>query len=187
MFGEYIVLKKRQSIPIVISVVFIAIGAIVAGMGDLEFSFIGYLLGMLSCISQAGYLLFVAKKEEETGMSTFSLLFYNSAISLPFVVLMIFGTGELSGVLAYPRLFDFDFLVRGFKCTNIYTFVVTGQLTYHDYWSKLVLLGSSLLGSFLNYAIFLCATVTSPLTLTVSGMWDDRNIACHRLCLFISH
>jgi solute carrier family 35 protein len=112
LIGEFIVLRKRQSVSIVISVISIALGAVIAGMGDLEFSFLGYVLGMLSCVSQAGYLLFVAKREEETGMSTFGLLFYNSLVSLPFVVFMAIVSGELKGVLAYPRLFDFDFQVR---------------------------------------------------------------------------
>jgi len=115
----------------------IAFGALIAGAGDLQFSFIGYCLGMLSCLSQgnpsssmvlplltlfllcwftAGYLLFVAKREEESGMSTFGLLYYNCALSLPFVLLFMFGSGESSAALAYPQLWSLNFIVRVIDC-----------------------------------------------------------------------
>jgi len=133
MAGEYLVLGKRPSNAIVASVVAIAAGAVIAGAGDLQFSMTGYLLGTLSCISQgtvalrelicfvfslihhtiaAGYLTYVAKREEESGMSTFGLLYYNCTLSLPFVLLFVVGSGELSTAIQYPLLFSLKFQVR---------------------------------------------------------------------------
>lgn len=107
----------------------------------------GYLLGLASCLSQTGYLMYVVKREKESGMSTFGLFYLNCVLSLPFVLLVAVLTGDLSGAIAYD-----DIATPGFMG---------------------VLLLSSLLGALLNYSIFLCAVVNSPLTLLVSGQFKS--------------
>lgn len=80
-------------------------------------------------------------------MSTFSLFYVHSVLSLPFVGLATIVTGELSDALAYPDLTTTSFIIA---------------LTL-----------SSLFGALLNYTIFLCAVVNSPLTLLVSGQFKS--------------
>jgi hypothetical protein len=82
------------------------------GYADVEFDVAGYVMATISCFSQACYLLFLAKTNIDTGVNTFELLFYNSLIALPFVALFTLLTGEISAAIAYPNLFQLDFLVR---------------------------------------------------------------------------
>jgi solute carrier family 35 len=125
----------------------VTVGAIVAGFGDLEFSAFGYLLGIASCLSQTGYLMYVVKREKESGMSTFGLFYANCVLSVPFVLVVAIISGDLTEALAYPDLLSPSFFA--------------------------VLLLSALLGALLNYSIFLCAVVNSPLTLLVSGQFKS--------------
>jgi len=143
LIGESIFLGKHSSSQIKQSVLVIVCGALVAGAGDLEFDFLGYVMALLSCLSQTAYLLYVAKTGAETGINSFGLLFYNSLLAIPFVLVIVLYTSELSTVLDYPRLGD-----NGFQ---------------------LVLIANLVLGSLLNYSMFLCTTTNSALTTTVVG------------------
>jgi len=143
MVLEYFLLKKVPSTPIVVTVAVMSVGTVVAGAGDVSFDLTGYSMAIGSCILQALYLVVVAKKEKELDLNTFGLLFYNSVLSLPFVFLAGFLKSEYSHAYAYPRWHEWGFLINLFMACA--------------------------LGAFLNYSIFLCTLVNSPLTLTVSG------------------
>lgn len=143
LVGEYLVLNKTPSRWVVLSVMLMSVGVIVAGLGDVSFSLVGYSTAALSCIVQASYLIIVAKKEKELGMNSFTLLHYNSILSLPFVLVVGALKGEWLSCLEYPRLTEPVF---------IFNFCM-----------------ACILGAILNYSIFVCTVVTSPLTLTVSG------------------
>lgn len=143
MVLEYFLLKKVPSKAIVLTVVVMSVGTVVAGLGDVSFDLTGYTMAIASCVLQALYLVVVAKKEKDLDLNTFGLLFYNSVLSLPFVFLAGFLKSEYSAAYTYPRWHEWSFLFN--------------------------LLMACALGAFLNYSIFLCTLVNSPLTLTVSG------------------
>jgi len=143
LVGEYYFLKKTTSWQLKQSVFVIVSGAIIAGLGDLTFDLFGYCFAFLSCFAQAAYLIYVAKSGVETGVNSFGLLSYNSLLSLPFVSLFALVNGDIEGVMNYEQMWNSNF-----------------QLCF---WTNLVL------SSLLNYSLFLCTTVNSPLTTTIMG------------------
>eukprot|EP01118_Nematostelium_gracile_P000866 TRINITY_DN10865_c0_g1_i1.p1 TRINITY_DN10865_c0_g1~~TRINITY_DN10865_c0_g1_i1.p1 ORF type:complete len:312 (-),score=65.33 TRINITY_DN10865_c0_g1_i1:4-939(-) len=143
MVGESIVLKKHSSFELKQSVFVIVAGAIIAGAGDLSFDLYAYFMACVSCVAQAAYLIYVAKTGAEKDLNSFGLLFYNSLLAVPFVLLVAIATGELTAARDYPHLFDFRF--------------------------QILLLMNLILGSLLNYSLFLCTTVNSALTTTIMG------------------
>lgn len=143
MVLEYFLLKKVPSKAIVGTVAMMSVGAMLAGLGDVSFDPTGYVMAILSCVLQALYLVVVAKKEKELDLNTFGLLYYNSILSLPFVFAVGLVKSEYSSALHYDRWHEFGFLFN--------------------------FLMACALGALLNYSIFLCTLVNSPLTLTVSG------------------
>jgi solute carrier family 35 protein len=143
LIGEYLILKKKPTLTVVLCVAVMSIGAVIAGAGDAAFSLSGYSMAAVSCVVQASYLIIVAKKEKELDINSFGLLNYNSILSLPFVVLVGIFKGEWSSALEYPQLSEFSFIFNFFMACA--------------------------LGALLNYSIFVCTVINSPLTLTVSG------------------
>ncbi len=81
------------------------------GAGDLTFGFAGYLFALMSTLVQAAYLLYVAKSGAEKGLNTFGLLFYNSLLAIPFVVVVIFISNEMYEVQNYLYTWTLDFQV----------------------------------------------------------------------------
>jgi len=143
LFGESFILQKYSSNELHRSVFVIVAGAILAGAGDLTFDMIAYIMATISCLAQSAYLIYVAKTGSEKDINSFGLLFYNSLLSIPFVLMTALMSGEIEKVLLYPKFWERDFQA---------CFII-----------------NLLLGSMLNYSIFLCTTVNSPLTTTIMG------------------
>eukprot|EP01114_Cavostelium_apophysatum_P021130 TRINITY_DN7281_c0_g1_i1.p1 TRINITY_DN7281_c0_g1~~TRINITY_DN7281_c0_g1_i1.p1 ORF type:complete len:350 (-),score=47.49 TRINITY_DN7281_c0_g1_i1:32-1081(-) len=139
---QYFVMKKTVSSGELLSVIFMVGGAIVASWGDLTFDIYGYALTTFNCIVTAFYLVLIAKKSNETGIGSFGLMYYNNIMSLP-VVAIITLTLEWN------------------------------ELRTFDNWSSLgfqfCFLMSSVQAFLLNYSMFLCSTVNSPLTTSIAG------------------
>lgn len=135
-------LNKKTPTDETVSVLLMVAGAVVAYIGDMTFSFIGYALTLGSAVACAGYLVCIRFTKERTQCGEFEMMFYNNLLSLPFVAV----------------------LVILFEAKN---------LVHYEYWTDpgfiLCFLMSSVLAFLLNYFIFLCSTVNSPLTTSVTG------------------
>jgi len=140
--GQYFLLKKTVPVDELCSVIMMVIGAFVAGWGDLSFDLYGYFLTALNCVVTAIYLVLIAKKSEQTGMETFGLMFYNNILSLPIVAIIVILTER-------EELASFD--------------------RWHDVGFQLCFLMSSIQAFLLNYFVFVCSTVNSPLTTSITG------------------
>jgi solute carrier family 35 protein len=124
------------------SIYLMLIGAIAAGWGDLEFNLLGYVLIFVNCIFTAGYLLAIKGAKDQTNLNTFGLMFYNNLFSFPLYVVIVACT-ELTDILKYDRWTDVGFLFC-FLMSSVQAFL-------------------------LNYFIFLCSIVNSPLTTSITG------------------
>ena len=135
-------LNKKVPMDELASVLMMVAGAVVAYMGDLTFSFEGYALTILSCVACAAYLVCIRFTKERTQSGEFEMMLYNNILSIPFVLFLVLGL-ELDGLLNFQHWLDISFL--------------------------LCLFMSALLAFLLNYFMFLCSNVNSPLTTSVTG------------------
>jgi len=157
MIGERVFMKKKSTWEVKQAIMLILAGALIAGIGDITFDLAAYLFAFLSCFAQAAYLVYVAKTGAESGINNFGLLYYNSLLAIPFVFVFVVFNDEISGVISYEHIFQRDFLV----CFTL----------------------NLLLGSLLNYSMFLCTTVNSALTTTIMGQL--KNVLQVLLGLFV--
>ncbi|KAK1269158.1 hypothetical protein QJS04_geneDACA013833 [Acorus gramineus] len=138
--------KGRPSLQVSLSVMFTAVGVIIAAAGDFSFDLVGYSLALTSVFFQTMYLVLVEKSGAEDGLSSVELMFYNGFLSLPFLLFLIIATGE------FP-----DSLSLLFAKANSLAFSV-------------ILILSLVMGIVLNYTMFLCTIVNSALTTTIVGV-----------------
>jgi len=156
LIGERIFLGKVYPADEVISVVLMVIGATIAGVGDLTFDPIGYFLVMVNCVFTALYLVYIPKTSSETKLNEIGLMFYNNLISIPFVIFLT-AIVEWNGLIQYPYYSDYSFWIC-FVMSSVHAFV-------------------------LNYFIFLCSNINSPLTTSITGQL--KNIFTTLIGLFL--
>ncbi|EGG24720.1 hypothetical protein DFA_02964 [Cavenderia fasciculata] len=140
--GEKVLLGKVTPANEIQSVVLMVVGAMIAGWGDVTFDFVGSLYILFNCFVTAGYLIYIAKKSQETGLNTFGLMFYCNILSLPATILLTLLT-EGKGLLTFEGYSNLGF--------------------------QFCFLMSSVQAFLLNYFIFLCSTYNSPLTTSITG------------------
>ncbi|KAL7150643.1 hypothetical protein ABFS83_05G127400 [Erythranthe nasuta] len=138
--------KGKPTTQVTLSVLLTAAGVVIAALGDFSFDLFGYSMAFTSVFFQTMYLVLVEKSGAEDGLSSVEIMFYNSILSLPFLLFLIIATGEFPSSMA--MLFA--------KSTSI-SFLV-------------LLLLSLVMGIVLNYTMFLCTIVNSALTTTIVGV-----------------
>ncbi|XP_073042700.1 UDP-galactose/UDP-glucose transporter 7 isoform X3 [Primulina eburnea] len=106
----------------------------------------GFFTGKGNPTTQTMYLVLVEKSGAEDGLSSVEIMFYNSILSLPFLLFLIITTGE------FPNSMSILFA----KSTSLSFFVI--------------LLLSLVMSIVLNYTMFLCTIVNSALTTTIVGV-----------------
>lgn len=138
--------KGKPSTQVTLSVLLIAAGVIIAALGDFSFDLFGYSMALTSVFFQTMYLVLVEKSGAEDGLSSVEIMFYNSFLSLPFLLLLIISTGEFPNSLSllFAKINSLSFLV--------------------------ILLLSLVMGIVLNFTMFLCTIVNSALTTTIVGV-----------------
>lgn len=138
--------KGRPPFQVSLSVIFTAIGVIIAAFGDFSFDLFGYTMALTSVFFQTMYLVLVEKSGAEDGLTSVELMFYNGFLSVPFLLLLIIATGEFpeSLSLLFAKAHSLSFLV--------------------------ILILSLVMGIALNFTMFLCTIVNSALTTTIVGV-----------------
>lgn len=147
MFGEYRLYGRVPPADQRNAVLVMTGGAAIAGFTDLTFSLPGYCWVLTCAVSTALYLLFISKLGRESGLNDLGLLFYNNLLALPFMGVSLLLSGELPLVAAYKWLHTLDFQVF---------FLISAMQAF-----------------FLNFLIFLCTRVNSPLITSVTGTVKD--------------
>lgn len=138
--------RGKPSKQVSLSVMLTAVGVIIAAIGDFSFDLFGYSMALTSVFFQTMYLVLVERSGAEDGLSSVEIMFYNSFLSLPFLLFLIIATGE------FPSSLSLLFA----KSTSV-SFLV-------------ILILSLLMGIVLNYTMFLCTIVNSALTTTIVGV-----------------
>ncbi|CAN4095595.1 unnamed protein product [Withania somnifera] len=92
--------KGRPTTQVTLSVLLTAAGVLIAALGDFSFDLFGYSLAFISVFFQTMYLVLVEKSGAEDGLSSIEIMFYNSFLSLPFLLFLIIATGEFPNSLS---------------------------------------------------------------------------------------
>lgn len=138
--------KGRPPMQVSVSVLVIALGVIVAALGDFSFDLVGYIMALTSVFFQTMYLVLVEKSSAEDGLSSVEIMFYNAILSLPCLLFLIIATAE------FPQ--SLSLLIE----------------KAHTFTFFLIFMLSLVMGILLNFTMFLCTIVNSALTTTIVGV-----------------
>eukprot|EP01024_Parvocaulis_polyphysoides_P040406 TRINITY_DN3674_c0_g2_i4.p1 TRINITY_DN3674_c0_g2~~TRINITY_DN3674_c0_g2_i4.p1 ORF type:complete len:378 (+),score=46.49 TRINITY_DN3674_c0_g2_i4:105-1238(+) len=147
MVAEYLIMRKIHNSKVVTAVGMMVIGALIAGLRDLEFNLHGYLMVFAANCSTALYLAVISKIGSSSGLNSFGLIWCNSLMCAPILLIFAFFTGEIQLTLQFKFLHTIGF--------------------------QITMMGSCLLAFLLNYFIFLNTQVNSALAQTVCGNLKD--------------
>lgn len=136
-------LKKLHDWPTIGAMSIMIGGALMAAATDITFNFQGYMAVLANDVLTSLYLIMVKNTPASNGLSTTGMLFYNSTLSIPMLVLAVVIAGEPFGVAQYPLLMSRSF--------------------------QLILLLGSALGMSINHSTFVCTRVNEPLMTSVAG------------------
>ncbi|KAH9618389.1 hypothetical protein KSS87_015089 [Heliosperma pusillum] len=142
----YIAIKRLTPLAVSLSVLLTAAGVVIAALGDFSFDLFGYSMALISVFFQTMYLVLVEKSGAEDGLSSVEIMFYNSFLSLPFLLFLIIATREVPESLSL-------------------LFAKSSSLSF-----MVILVASLIMGIALNFTMFLCTIVNSALTTTIVGV-----------------
>ncbi|XP_039066367.1 UDP-galactose/UDP-glucose transporter 7-like [Hibiscus syriacus] len=91
--------KGKPTAQVILSVVLTAMGVIVASIRDFPPDLLEYTMALTSVFFQTMYLVLVEKSGTEKGLSSIKIMFYNSFLSLPFLLFLILANGEFPNSL----------------------------------------------------------------------------------------
>lgn len=197
MIAEWITMGTRPQNPIIISVTTMVGGACFAAMYDFSFDMVGYSLVFLNNIFTALSGVWMKKASMSSKFNKMTVLYYNSLFSAIAMVIFFVAEdiafcfegapsllhwcasgGDITGVTAADTtaattaaasrmLLEEEFLPTMVAQSTLLRVVQFDQWFQWDF--LLIFFMASLLGSVLNYAIFLCTNYNSALTTAVIG------------------
>ncbi|CAH2294303.1 UDP-N-acetylglucosamine UDP-glucose GDP-mannose transporter isoform X1 [Pelobates cultripes] len=148
---EIIILRKRYTFSVVLSVVLMVLGAFIAASFDLSFNLEGYIIVLLNDLFTALYGVYTKEKIDPKELGKYGVLFYNASFMILPTLLFTLWTGEFWQAVSFS------------EWTNIY------------FTAQFVL--SCLMGFILLYSIVLCSYYNSALTTTVIGALKNVSVA----------
>jgi len=171
MFGEVFVLNKIPSISVVISVLMMVGGALVAAYYDLAFDLQGYVLVLLNDLFTALSGVYMKKATISSKCSKMGVLFYNSLFSAV-ALFIVFAVEHMRYIYSMDIPGTIDNNKKTISTAVPYDSTIN-QVGSFEGWNDPHFIGlfmvAALMGSVLNYSIFLCTHVNSALTTAVVG------------------
>lgn len=116
--GDFFLYGRTYKLNVWGCVALMALSALCGAVTDLAFDARGYFWQMVNCLFTAAYSLYMRGAMDKVAQHTsdgkklgeFSMVFYNNLLSLPFIALIMVGTGELRGWLTEPDLHNPTFM-----------------------------------------------------------------------------
>ena len=157
MVVEYWLQKKIPSQGVRLAAGIMVAGAILASLRDFTFDLKSYVLLFITNLVSSLYTVNISKIRMETGLSSFSLLYYNCVISIPFLLALNLITNEFWQVAHYPQLGNPIFLM--------------------------IFMSSLFLAFMLNITTYLSTTLNSPVTQCFIG--EAKNAVAFIISFFV--
>lgn len=141
--GEFYILKVRQSLTIIMTIVAMIGGSLIAASADPSFNARGYLLVMTNNFCTAGNGVYMKKVLVAKDIDKYELLYYNALLTILPLSIICFLSTDLSTIIAF------------------------------NHWSNIGFLSSFLLSCIMGFLLMqstmLCTYYNSPLTTTIVG------------------
>ena len=125
-----------------VSVLIMTLGAILAGMNDLEFNLVGYFWMFINCLTTSAYVLYMRYASSNIKLSKFGMVYYNNILSTIILTPFLLMSGEIT-TWNNPMYRTLPFVL-----------------------SKFV---AGFLGFYLNFASLWCVAATSATTFAIVG------------------
>lgn len=163
IFNEALMLHKRPTMLISLSVFIMILGSLIGGWGDLAYDPVGYLLVLLNNAITAAYLVLIKRTIGDTCLKDDShgIMYYNSLLAVPCLLIVALLNGEIWTIAQFPHLTS-----PYFQCA----FVISALLSFA-----------------VNYTIFWCTKVNSALTTSVTGQVKNVLTSLVSMLAFTMH
>jgi len=159
IIGEYLFLNKTSSTQTIFAVSIMMIGTILATFGDHSFNLSAYVMVFFNNVITTASLICIKQFRHTLNLDPLGMMYYNSLISLPFVLALVVWTEEHIKILQFPDLYSLNFQAAFItSCIQVF---------------------------FMNYATYLCTVINSPLTTAVTG--QIKNVLTTIFGLIIFH
>ncbi|KAN0035877.1 hypothetical protein ACTA71_005168 [Dictyostelium dimigraforme] len=139
----YVVLKSKTSYRATMACLVVFLGFLLGSAGEVNFSWLGIIFGLLSSFFVALYSIAVKRVLPAVDGNEWRLSIYNTAISIALIFPLIILSGEANTIFNEPLLYSGSF------------------------WFYMTIAG--IMGYLISISVFMQIKHTSPLTNTISG------------------